>query len=667
MTPPKTRKCPQCDAVYDSSLHFCLNDGTPLVPPGDLTGKLLDGRYRMEEVLGRGGMGVVYRATHVHIDMPVAVKVLNPELVSNQAAIERFRREAKAAGRIHHPNAIQVTDFGVAEDKTVYLVMELVDGQSLRDLIWEKKQFEARHAVTLMAQICSAVEAAHHSGIIHRDLKPDNIMIKTRDGVEQVKVLDFGIAKLKQISPTDKAPTHSLTEIGTVIGTPVYMSPEQCRGKELSPGSDIYSLGIITYEMLCGDPPFDADSPVEIVAKHLKDKPRPLRELRPAIPVALEQVVMRAIEKDPARRPSSASQFSHELAEALRDKANTSEHRAGITLPDLPHERMQPGQVARTIGDSQKSAPADAPSFPAADSSPSAPAKAGAAPLTPAATVEPAGRSRSPLILTGALIALVIIGLGAYRLWPHPVEKQKSASPPVIPPIMVEEMALIPGGKFTMGRNDGDEDERPAHEVAVKAFYLDKFEITSQQYKKFTDATRRGIPKHWKNNGSFLPEEATLPVTFVTWQDAADYAKWAGKRLPREDEWEYAARSGSQENLYPWGRQWADGKANINRQKQTRPAPVHSFEPDRNAFGIYDLAGNVSEWVQDSWSRYGARADDKYKIYRGGNFATEAAQSTATYRWYDFPGPPQNAAQKKDYELKVFPVVGFRCAKDAGQ
>ncbi len=656
MSTPQTKKCSHCDATYDSSVHFCLNDGMQLVPNDDLTGKLLDGRYRIEKVLGRGGMGVVYQATHIHIDTQVAVKVLNHELVSNQAAIERFRREAKAAGRIHHPNAIQVTDFGVAEDKTVYLVMELVDGQSLHDLIWEKKTFEPQHAVNLMMQICSAVEAAHHSGIIHRDLKPDNILIRNRDGVEEVKVVDFGIAKLKHRTDIDKGPTHTLTQVGTIIGTPHYMSPEQCRGKDLDPCSDIYSLGIITYEMLCGDPPFSGDSAVEIVAKHLKDMPRPLRELRPEIPVALERTVMRAIEKDPTRRPASASEFSRELVEALTDNAATGENRALKTLHDAPSEKTQPGEVARTFsGDSAE-----------ATFSSSVPAsKTKAVVTSPAATAGTGGTSRSPMMLIGAVIVVAIIGLGAYLLWPRPVEKPKGGGSVQPTPVVVPEMALIPGGKFMMGRNDGDQDERPAHEVQVKSFYLDKFEITNQQYKKFTDATNRTIPQHWKNNGSFSPEEATLPVTFVTWQDAADYAKWVGKRLPREDEWEYAARGGSKENLYPWGNQWIAANANANRLRQARPAPIRSFEQDISAFAIYDLAGNVSEWVQDSFSRYETKQGDKWKVYRGGNFTTDPAQSTATYRWYDFPAPPQDAKQKKEYTEKVFPVVGFRCARDA--
>jgi serine/threonine-protein kinase len=642
MNPPKSRKCPQCSETYDDSVHYCLNDGTQLVPVDELLGKLLDGRYRIEKLLGQGGMGTVYRATHIHIDALVAVKVLNPELVSNQSAIERFRREAKAAGRIHHPNAIKVTDFGVAEDKTVYLVMELVDGESLRDLLWAGTIFDAGRAVSILTQVSSAVEAAHESGVIHRDLKPDNIIIRRKGSLEEVKVLDFGIAKLKQ-QENPVAGAQTLTQAGTIIGTPAYMSPEQCRGRELDQRSDIYSLGIIAYEMLTGAPPFNEDSATEIVARHLRDEPPPLSEARPDLPPLLEQAVMRALAKDPANRQQSAEAFGLELQAALGDGlAIDTQLIFRTTDPNRqPVKTSARGSAVVSQGGVQG---ASVPASPEIKQ-----------------TLAPARKRFIPL---AAIFTVILGGISTYLLWPR---SQSSPPDSAIQPgaAIAVEMARIPGGRFLMGRNDGDEDERPAHEVEVRDFYLDKFEVTNQQYKKFTDATGHPLPRHWRNNGSFAPEESLLPVTFVTWQDAADYAKWAGKRLPTEEEWEYATRGGNKGSLYPWGNQWADGKANLNRPNQARPAPVHSFEQDVSSFGVYDLAGNVSEWVQNYFIRYGAGADERYRVYRGGNFTAEPGQSTATYRWYDFPAPPADPTQKKEYELKVFPVVGFRCAKDA--
>ena len=225
-------------------------------------------------------------------------------------------------------------------------------------------------------------------------------------------------------------------------------------------------------------------------------------------------------------------------------------------------------------------------------------------------------------------------------------------------------MVYIPGGTFMMGRNDGESDERPVHQVEVKPFYIDKFEVTNQQYKQFIDATGHPAPKNWAN-GSYLPDEAMLPVAYVTWQDADDYAEWAKKRLPKEEEWEYVARGGSKEYLYPWGNEWKDGYANVRRQDTQKPAPIHSFEKDQRPFGVYDLAGNVSEWEQNFYSEsYGGPSNPSLKVYRGGNFYDKP--KTGTFRWSDYPIPPEDAKEKKKYNTETLPKVGFRCAKDAG-
>jgi len=338
----EAKKCNTCGSTFPGALNFCPNDGQPLVAMDSLIGKLLDGRYRVESLLGSGGMGVVYRATHIHLDSEFAVKILNPELVANQQAIERFRREAKAAGRIRHPNAIQVTDFGVTADKIVYLVMEIVRGISLRDLIQQERALDYHRVVSLMDQACAAVEAAHQSGVTHRDLKPDNILIQQAGKAERVKVLDFGIAKLReQASATGSNLT--LTEAGTIIGTPQYMSPEQCRGRNLDVHSDVYSLGIILYEMLTGRTPFRGETAYEIVAKHLKEAPRPLRQLLPAIPESIEHVVMRAIEKDPALRQPSAAELGVELQEAVKAE---EQRLSAPTLLEVPPSGSLPARPA---------------------------------------------------------------------------------------------------------------------------------------------------------------------------------------------------------------------------------------------------------------------------------------------------------------------------------
>ena len=250
--------CPTCGRHYAADVEICPEDQTPLQadatiigsPPADpLVGHTLDGKYRLEEQLGIGGMGTVYRARHLLIDRPVAVKVLNRLFVEDEAARTRFRREARAAGRLQHPNAVTVTDFGESQDGYVYLVMELLEGRTLRDVLAKEAPLDVARSVALMLQISAAVAAAHEAGIIHRDLKPANIFIvQCAEVPAVVKVLDFGIAKLAT-ELLDEEDAEALTQVGAMIGTPRYMSPEQCDGVDLTPAADVYSLGCILYEI----------------------------------------------------------------------------------------------------------------------------------------------------------------------------------------------------------------------------------------------------------------------------------------------------------------------------------------------------------------------------------------------------------------------------------
>jgi len=711
MSALESKKCNVCGTTYDDSLYYCLNDGAPLVPADPLIGSLLDGRYRIDSFLGRGGMGAVYRATHIHIDTEFAIKVLHPDLVANQSAIERFRREAKAAGRIHHPNAIQVTDFGVTAERVVYLVMELVDGYSLRRVLEEEKCLDYYRAITIIQQTCAAVEVAHQKGIIHRDLKPDNIMIKREDDVEKVKVLDFGIAKLREQVPSSGS-SETLTREGTIIGTPEYMSPEQCRGKKLDPRSDIYSLGVILYEMICGHPPFTAESPLEVVVKHLSAKMRPLCEMCAEVPRPVERVVMHALEKDPDKRPASAEILSQELqaaveaaqsgyitgtltsrstAEPFPGALDTESDQEGLTeaetlidsvvepLPRSPSRATPKPSAQRprpSSSTNRKAALTPAGARPRAlssegklqeqadgdlESSDSIQATDEAVPFIPeSAPAEDTfiGKLIKSRMLVMAIAAVLIVGLGlgAYFYFrPAQPPTDNKEKPSAIP---AADMALIQGGTFVMGREDGEEDERPSHRVQVKDFYLDIYEVTNEQYKKFVDTAPHPPPSNW-TSGAYPVGEAKLPVTHVTWQNAGDYAKWAGKRLPTEEEWEYAARNGSKQTLYPWGNKWKENLAAVRFLDRVKPFPVGSFINDQNEFGIYDLGGNVSEWVQDSYHSYdGKSVDDSLKIFRGGNFAEKAVPAekiTSTYRWYlDATPDPGHLAK-----------IGFRCAKDA--
>jgi serine/threonine protein kinase len=325
--------------VIENAIHNSDNsDATLINVAGDpLIGHTLDDKYRLEERLGAGGMGTVYRARHLLIDREVAVKVLNQRFVEDDAARTRFRREAKAAGRLQHSNAVTVTDFGQTNDGYVYLVMELLVGRTLRDMLAKEAPLDSARAVSLMLQVADAVGAAHEAGIIHRDLKPANIFIVQRAEVPAVvKVLDFGIAKLAAESLDEDDPT--ITMLGAMIGTPRYMSPEQCDGIELTPAADVYSLGVILYEMLTGTVPFNGSTPLAIALRHTAELPRPPREFVSAIPEDLERVNLHALEKRPEDRPRDASEFRRELFETAERLG--LEH-AAITSAPLDLESLR--------------------------------------------------------------------------------------------------------------------------------------------------------------------------------------------------------------------------------------------------------------------------------------------------------------------------------------
>jgi len=278
-------------------------------------GTVLAERYRIERPLSRGGMGAVFEATQLSLDRRVAIKVLLPALIRDTKAQERFRREAGHVAKLSHPNIIQIYDYGISEYGP-YIVMELVRGGSLRQMV-RASQLAIERTVGLMEQICSAVAAAHNAGIIHRDLKPDNILIETQsDGRLLAKVLDFGIAKLREASVED-ADTN-LTG-ANVIGSPNYMSPEQCMGAELDPRSDIYSLGVVLYEMLTGRTPFSESASVAVLVQHINATPKRVSELRGEVPASIESVVMKALAKERDQRFDSAAEMGHLLRAAFDD------------------------------------------------------------------------------------------------------------------------------------------------------------------------------------------------------------------------------------------------------------------------------------------------------------------------------------------------------------
>src|SRR3977135_1441214 len=338
-------QCPRCSRQFPDDVHVCPDDFTPLqadatiadVPIDPVIGRLFDGKYRLDARLGGGGMGTVYRATHLLIDRVVAVKVLSQRFVGDETAQQRFRREARASGRMQHPNAVMVNDFGATEDGWLYIVMELLEGQTLRDLLAREAPLDPARAVSFMMQTCAAVGAAHDAGLIHRDLKPANIFIEQRPNLAAVvKVLDFGVANVGVEEHDDDY--NTLTQVGAIIGTPRYMSPEQCSGAApLTPASDVYSLGIILYEMLTGAVPFSADTPLALALKQVSEAPVRPRKVVPTIPAELEGVVIHELATDRGLRPADANELRRELHAVAVDLG--LEHSTSTLAPSLAELR----------------------------------------------------------------------------------------------------------------------------------------------------------------------------------------------------------------------------------------------------------------------------------------------------------------------------------------
>src|SRR4051812_12060876 len=249
------KKCPRCGVEYSDATTLCPADGEALEKdPDSLVGTILSGKYRIDARLNEGGMGTVYRGTHILMDKTVAIKVLNPSLAADDKIVARFSREARAASRISHPHALNVTDFGESQNGVVFLIMEYLHGKTLKEVVQGEGPLDLPRVVEIIRQVCGALDAAHSEGVIHRDLKSDNIMLVDVGGGDWAKVLDFGIAKIKEPLGTKDA---EITSPNLIIGTPQYMSPEQCsQSSEIDARSDIYSLGVILYEMLAGHVPF---------------------------------------------------------------------------------------------------------------------------------------------------------------------------------------------------------------------------------------------------------------------------------------------------------------------------------------------------------------------------------------------------------------------------
>jgi len=396
-------QCVQCELELAPGAQFCASCGAqvtvrnePEVDP--YLGRVFAQKYRVENLLGEGGMGRVYRAVQLSLDKVVCLKVLRRELAGDPSTQARFQREARAASRLNHPNSIQVMDFGSAEGGELYLTMEYIKGRDLQQLLTAEFPLDEPRVCHIMAQVLDALAEAHAQHVIHRDLKPENIMVcDSRGDANYVKVLDFGIAKIQ-----DTITQPKLTRAGLVCGTPEYMSPEQARGLELDARSDLYSAGIILYQMVTGTLPFNADNPIGFVTAHLNDPPVPPRERRPEVSVAMEGLILRTLNKNRDARPASAKAMWSELLAIQRGE-----------------DPEPPTDVTASVGGIRDALASVAVTDKVRRSSPIA--------VQPG--TQPGTRSRFGLV-AGALAVMVIAGgaFSAYRLIPA-----KSADPGAAP------------------------------------------------------------------------------------------------------------------------------------------------------------------------------------------------------------------------------------------
>jgi|GEM_PF-592223 len=392
--------CPECQAHYPDTAEFCLNDGARLLPddacqnfdvdlsPGDIVGE-----YQVEKKIGEGAFGKVYAAIHPVIGKRAAIKVLNREYSSNPSVVSRFVSEARSVNQIRHRNIIDIFSFGTLPGGLQYFTMELLDGQTFDAYLDERGALPVNEAVGIMRDIGRALDAAHKTGVAHRDLKPENVFLSFDDeGRCFPKLLDFGIAKLMG----DDSVQHK-TRTGAAMGTPLYMSPEQCRGVGVDHRTDIYSFGVMMHEVLTGQRPFDGESMMDLMMKQAHEPPPPMSQINPALPAALDEPVLAMLAKSPGERPQTLAEAMDRLCAAASaagvDTGTVSITAAGRSGAGLP------GIGAATGGAAQASSEATS----TADTMAMDPANAAA--LAQASAASPAGQSTMGGVEAGAMQA----------------------------------------------------------------------------------------------------------------------------------------------------------------------------------------------------------------------------------------------------------------------
>ncbi|HYD41594.1 MAG TPA: protein kinase [Anaeromyxobacter sp.] len=436
---PMNFVCTTCKREVETPGHFCPFCGTPAPTPtpkteDPLVGRKIGGKYFVHQRLGKGGMGLVYKATDVVLDRPLALKMLDRALLSDAGMVQRFHREARAASRLNHPNCITILDFGQLEDGQLFIAMEFLPGRPLTKLVAEEFPLSHARVIRIGAQILAALAEAHAAGVIHRDLKLSNVMVEARrDEPDFVKVLDFGIAKL--VAGDNRS---ELTTAGMICGTPGYMSPEQARGEELDARSDLYSVGIILYELLTGRLPFESETPMALAVKHITEMAVAPSARRPelGIPPELDALVMRALAKSRDERFASAEEMRAALLDVdLGEAGPHAGQRQGVPATMVIPSTPRPQQPRRPSGANQ---PATRPTPRASDSAPGS-SSGRRTPAAVAAAPAPAPRRMRPALLAGiaagapvlvAIVATLIADPFSSTGKPPPADEPELVLPP---------------------------------------------------------------------------------------------------------------------------------------------------------------------------------------------------------------------------------------------
>ena len=614
--------------------------------------EILNNRYRITSLLGEGAMGEVYLAGDEQTGQQVAVKILASQLISKPELIERFKREAETLRKLDHPNIVKFLDTFEYESQYV-IVMEYLVGGSLHDLI-KKESIPVEHARGITLELCDALIRSHHLNIIHRDIKPENVLV-TEDG--KPKLADFGVARFSEGT--------RMTRSGVQVGTPYYMSPEAWEGKTLDAQADIWSLGVMLFEMLSRQVPFDGDTGAVVMNKVLTTPPPDLKKLRAEVSPGLIKIISRMLTRDKKRRYQTMREVAVDLERG--HPSNTSPallSKAGIFVAG-----------AFLIAIIILGAGLGLNKFPPSSD-------------TPTSTQEALSNPTQTESITTTIPATASLDIGSTMT--------------AVEDGMI--LVYVPAGNFVMGSSPNLQadmlalckncdpasvtDQSPQRSISLGSFWMYRTEVTIGQFRKFvesenyvTSAEKKGSSiifdtstnqyisrpgVSWsKPDGNLidLHRYADFAVTQVSWEDARSYCSWAGSRLPTEAEWEKAARS-VDGRFFPWGNDIPNNQYLNFDLVNDGPVKVMSYPAGITPFGAYDMAGNVWEWVNDRYAESydpdetrnptGARSGDG-RVIRGGSWASELdielVNIMTTFRAY----------ARNDF---TSPIIGFRCARD---